>query len=123
MSSMALRPKGQACLSSGLLFSRTICAAGGEAQGEGEPGGRLRRSPVGNSRAPYSDVGIPMMFGQVEHVVQGQHAWRALKEVQGRIEGVLRKQKGLSLGPWPGSPTSRAPLPAHRQPTVKPSIL
>lgn len=88
---MALRPKGQACLSSELLFSRTICAAGRDARSEWDPGGCLRSSSTGGSRAPYSDVGVLMMFGQVEHVVQGQHAWGGLKEVQGRIDRVLWK--------------------------------
>lgn len=77
-------------------------------------------SPVGSSRAPYSDVGILMVSGQVEHVVQGQHAWRGLEEVQGGVGGALWKQEGLSRPlAWqphrPGSPPCTPPTDREAQ--------
>lgn len=39
----------------------------------------------------YPDVGVLVDFGQVQHVVQGQHSRRSLGEVQGWVDMVLEK--------------------------------
>lgn len=85
VSSMALRPKGHSCLSSRLLFSRTICQDRGR-------GIREARGVAGLSQlapSPYPDVGVLMHFSQVQHVVQGQHSRRGLGEVHRWVDVVL----------------------------------
>jgi len=39
------------------------------------------------------DVGVLVQLGQVQHVVQGQHARGGLGEVHGRVHVVLPSQK------------------------------
>ena len=41
--------------------------------------------------SPYPDVGVLMDFGQVQHVVQGQHSRRSLREVHCRVDMVLEE--------------------------------
>lgn len=40
---------------------------------------------------PYPDVSVLVDFGQVQHVVQGQHSRRSLGEVQGWVDMILEK--------------------------------
>lgn len=89
VSSMALRPKGHSCLSSRLLFSRTICKKRMQRT--------LRRAAevlvsAKNSSFTYPDIGVLMKFGQVEHVVQCQHPWRSLSKIHGWIDVILWKE-------------------------------
>lgn len=66
----------------------------------------------------YPDVGVLVDFGQVQHVVKGQHSRRRLGEVQGWVDMVLEKPAEqlwtgvLACGTaWgsPSSPLSAAP--------------
>lgn len=42
---------------------------------------------------PHPDVGVLVELGQVEHVVQGQHARGSLGEVHGWVYMVLKKHR------------------------------
>lgn len=98
VSSIALRPKGHSCLSSRLLFSRTIYR-GGEGVREGE--GRQATGRPWGAAGPslYPDVGVLVEFRQVQHVVQGQHPGRSLGEVHRGVDVVLGKERRLTQGP------------------------
>lgn len=85
---MALRPKGHSCLSSRLLFSRTIC--------KNRLPHILRRAAdvlasEKISSFTYPDIGVLMKFGQVKHVVQCQHPRRSLCKIHGWIDVILWK--------------------------------
>lgn len=55
-------------------------------------GGRQKWTPgVRGCPGLYPDVGVLVDFGQVQHVVQGQHSRRSLGEVQGWVDMVLEK--------------------------------
>lgn len=89
VSSMALRPKGHSCLSSRLLFSRTIYKKRMQHM--------LRRAAevlvsAKTSSFTYPDIGVLMKLGQVEHVVQCQHPWRSLSKIHGWIDVILWKE-------------------------------
>lgn len=89
VSSMALRPKGHSCLSSRLLFSRTIYKK--RMQHTLRRAAELLLSAKTSSFA-YPDIGVLMKFGQVEHVVQCQHPWRSLSKIHGWIDVILWKE-------------------------------
>lgn len=39
----------------------------------------------------YSDVGVLVVPGKIQHVIQSQHAWRDLGEIHSWVDVVLRK--------------------------------
>lgn len=46
---------------------------------------------VGKAHA-YSDVGVLVVPGEIQHVIQSQHAWRDLREVHRWVDVVLRRR-------------------------------
>lgn len=52
---------------------------------------RKEAASAGEAQA-YSDVGVLVVAGEIQHVVQSQHARRDLGEVHGRVDVVLRKR-------------------------------
>lgn len=47
---------------------------------------------VGKAHA-YSDVGVLVVPGKIQHVIQSQHAWRDLGEIHSWVDVVLRKRE------------------------------
>lgn len=89
VSSMALRPKGHSCLSSRLLFSRTIYKK--RMQHTLRTAAEVLVSAK-TSSITYPNIGVLMKFGQVEHVVQCKHPWRSLSKIHGWIDVILWKK-------------------------------
>lgn len=94
VSSMAQRPKGHSCLSSRLLFSRTICHKWDDMLGVTDFSTPVRWATSRLRQKTNPDVCVLVNLGEVQHVVQSQHPRRSLGEVHGWVHMVLHlKQK------------------------------
>lgn len=88
VSSMAQRPNGHSCLSSRLLFSRTIWYQGQDRRRE-SLSILSEISEVLPEAKTDPDVGVLVNLGQIQHVIQSQHPRRSLGEVHGRVHMIL----------------------------------
>lgn len=53
---------------------------------------RLREGALVGKAHAYSDVGVLVVPGKIQHVIQSQHSWRDLGEIHSRVDVVLRKR-------------------------------
>lgn len=56
-------------------------------------GSERRRRRVFDAKAlAYSDVGVLVVPGEIQHVIQSQHAWRDLGEIHSGVDVVLGRR-------------------------------
>lgn len=83
---------------------------------------RLRGERLGREERAYSDVGVLVVPGKIQHVIQSQHAWRDLGEIHRWVDVVLRRRRRRDAGETRGLPPVFRPEDGS-QLTMKPSFL